>query len=136
MPRLLFPARLKPGCYILPRFLRIVLLFSFFSPCCDRFWRRQAAYAFLVFDGGGEGLHPCLPSIAALCRAQKLVCRCLTRIAAQQYNSHPDEPDDLAQAKHSNQNVQRRDDCDNAYRANHQPEDIQSLGKSASTEPG
>src|SRR3989304_10320370 len=36
---MLYPSTISPNCFT----------FFIFSPCCDRFWRRQAAYAYLGF---------------------------------------------------------------------------------------
>ena len=55
----------------------------------------------------------------------------LVRIASQQYDPQPGEPDDLTQAKDADQSVQRWDDRDDAHRADGQAEDVQSFGQPA-----
>ena len=61
-----------------------------------------------------------------------ILLRCFGWIAAQQNDSQPDEPDDLAQAKNSDHHLgQPWDEGDDAHRADGQAEDIQSLGKPA-----
>lgn len=60
----------------------------------------------------------------------------LGRIATQQNDPQPNEPDDLSDAKESCEVVQRRDDRDDAHRADQHAEDVQSLGKSARPQRG
>ena len=60
----------------------------------------------------------------------------LARIAAQQHDPQPDEPDDLAQAEDPGQHVgQPWDQREDACRAHSQAEDVQTRGQFASLTP-